>query len=152
MLLNQITRLSWANSQWTPLRHGQQLWEIGVPNRSAAEFAGADRYFQPDITLKYVELFPNDVHFTIGKSDPSTDWFYAHVPHNTDPNARVLPYRGVSGTGRATPYMINFQMDEAVSGDAVLRLAICGTSARSLEVTVNGKSVRTKCDWGPLMA
>lgn len=123
---------------WTPKRYGKQLWEVGVPNRSAAEFAGADRYFQPDITLKYSELFPMDVQFTIGKSDPSTDWFYAHVPYNTDSDAHVLPYRGVSGNGRATPYTINFQMDEPVSGDAVLRLAICGTSARALEVSVNG--------------
>ena len=26
--------------QWKPVRHGRQLWEIGIPNRTATEFAG----------------------------------------------------------------------------------------------------------------
>ncbi|MCO6044079.1 polysaccharide lyase family protein [Aeoliella sp. ICT_H6.2] len=125
--------------RWTPVRRGKQLWEIGIPNRTATEFAGSDRYFDPRITLEYPQLFPDDVTFTIGKSSPAKDWFFAHVPHNIDAGARVLPYRGVSGHGRATPYTIRFDMDDLPSGRAVLRLAICGTGTRSIDIDVNGQ-------------
>lgn len=132
--------------EWTPVRHGKQLWEVGVANRSGAEFAAGDRFFEPDIALQYPKLFPDDVTFVIGQSDHSQDWFFAHLPHNVDPNARVVPFRGVSGRGRATPYTIRFALDDATSkeaqvGRAVLRLAICGTGARSVAVSVNDEPV-----------
>ncbi|MCA9176434.1 MAG: hypothetical protein KDB14_18230 [Planctomycetales bacterium] len=129
---------------WKPVRQGRPLWEIGIPNRSASEFAGADRFFEPDIVLQYAKLFPDDVQFTVGKSDPSRDWFYAHVPHNEDSDARVVPFRGVSGRGRATPYRIGFVLEDdaalrAENATAVLRLAVCGTGTRFVAVSVNGK-------------
>lgn len=73
----------------------------------------------------------------IGESKHNKDWFFAHVPHNVDPDARVVPFHGVSGKGRATPYTIRFQMKDNPSGRAVLRMAICGTGARSVGVSVN---------------
>ncbi len=129
--------------RWTPVRYGRQVWEIGIPNRTATEFAGGDRFFEPDITLQYPKLFPDDVTFAVGKSRNDKDWFFAHVPHNTDPDARVQPYRGVSGKGRATPYTIRFNLDDRPKGNAVLRLAICGTGTRSIDVSVNGKQAGT---------
>ena len=129
--------------QWTPVRHGKQVWEIGIPNRTATEFAGGNRFFEPDITLQYPKLFPDDVTFTVGKSRQDKDWFFVHVPHNTDPDARVQPYRGVSGKGRATPYTIRFNLDDTPNGNAVLRLAICGTETRSIDVSVNGEQAGT---------
>ena len=125
--------------EWTPVRRGRQVWEIGVPNRTGAEFAGGDRFFEPDITLQYAKLFPEDVTYTIGESMPGKDWFFAHVPHNTSPNARVQPFRGVVGQGRATPFTIKFNLDAAPKSKATLRLAICGTGTRSIDVTVNGE-------------
>jgi rhamnogalacturonan endolyase len=125
--------------EWKPVRRGWQVWEVGVPNRSGAEFAGGDRFFVPDITLQYAKLFPDDVTYTIGESTPGEDWFFAHVPHNTDPNARVWPFRGVVGQGRATPYTIRFNLDAEPRGKATLRLAICGTGTRSIDVDVNGE-------------
>jgi rhamnogalacturonan endolyase len=123
--------------KWTPVRRGRQVWEVGVPNRTAAEFAGGDRFFEPDITLQYARLFPQDVTYTIGTSTPGKDWFFAHVPHNTDPNARVQPFRGVVGQGKATPYKVRFELESAPRGKATLRLAICGTGTRSIDVSVN---------------
>ena len=32
---------------WTPVRRGKQVWEIGIPNRNAKEFAYGDKYFDP---------------------------------------------------------------------------------------------------------
>jgi rhamnogalacturonan endolyase len=123
---------------WEPERRGRQIWEIGVANRTGAEFAGGDRFFEPDITLQYPKMFPADVTYTIGESQPGKDWFYAHVPHNTDPKAQVEPFRGVVSNGQATPYTIRFRMDTSSRGTAVLRLAICGTGTRTIEVSVNG--------------
>ncbi len=122
---------------WTPVRRGQQLWEIGVPNRNGSEFFKGDEYADPTISLKYATLFPNDVNYVIGKSDFRKDWFFQHVPHNEDPNARVVPFSGVRGNGRATPFAITFDLPQPPRGKATLRLAICGTSARAIEVLVN---------------
>jgi rhamnogalacturonan endolyase len=125
--------------EWKPLRHGRQLWEVGVANRSGREFAGGDRFFEMDAPLKYATLFPSDVHYVIGESKPDKDWYFQHIPHNEDGNARIAPFRGVRGEGRATPYTIEFAMPEIPRGTATLRLAICGTGANALAVGVNGK-------------
>jgi rhamnogalacturonan endolyase len=123
--------------RWTPVRRGRQLWEIGVPNRTATEFFQGENYADPSISLKYATLFPDDVTFVIGKSDYRKDWFFQHVPHNTDPAARVVPFAGIRGNGRATPFTVSFDLPSAPRGTATLRLAICGTSARAIEVKVN---------------
>ena len=70
---------------WQPLRYGKQLWDIGIPNRTAAEFFKGDEYFHWGWYLEYPKLFPNDVHYVIGKSDFRKDWFFEQVPHNEDP-------------------------------------------------------------------
>jgi rhamnogalacturonan endolyase len=133
------TNVDLGQLDWKPVRRGKQIWEVGIPNRTATEFAAGERYFEPDITLQYPKLFPDDVTYTIGESHFDKDWFFAQVPHNIDPDARVQPFRGVVGRGRATPYTIQFQMDDDPVGTGVLRLAICGTGARPIGVTVNGK-------------
>ena len=125
---------------WTPVRFGRLLWEVGIPNRNAAEFFQADKNDDPEISLTYAVLFPKDVNYIIGKSDFRKDWFFQHVPHNENPAAKSTPYSGVSSPGRATPYTITFTMDSAPKGKATLRLDICGTGGSTLEVAVNGKS------------
>lgn len=143
--VSEGTTVELGELTWKPVRRGEQLWEVGVANRTAKEFSGGTRFFEPDITLQYPKLFPEDVAFTIGKSKFEQDWFYAHIPHNTDPNAKVVPFRGVRGNGRPTPYRIQFELDESASkkleeSTANLRMAICGTGARLVTVSVNGQS------------
>jgi rhamnogalacturonan endolyase len=126
---------------WTPVRKGKQVWEIGVPNRTATEFFKADAFDQMDIGLEYPKLFPNDVTFTVGKSDVGKDWFFQHIPHNVDENAKIVPFSGIRGQpGKATPYAVKFEMPAAGKGKATLRLAICGTGAREIDVSVNGEA------------
>jgi rhamnogalacturonan endolyase len=124
---------------WTPVSKGRQLWDIGIPNRNASEFFKAEERRDPFISLKYADLFPNDVTYVIGKSDFTKDWFFQHVPHNKDPEARPLPFRGVSSPGRATPYTVVFGLPSAPKGKAILRFAICGTGTPYADVEVNGK-------------
>ncbi|HVU39352.1 MAG TPA: polysaccharide lyase family protein [Opitutales bacterium] len=124
---------------WKPVRYGKQIWDIGVPNRNGSEFFHAEDYADPDISLKYPALFPNDVRYTIGASDYRKDWFFQQVPHNEDPAARSEPFYGVRSPGRATPYTVSFNLADAPKGTAILRLAICGTGTRELDLTVNGQ-------------
>ncbi len=126
---------------WSPDRRGRQLWEIGIPNRNGSEFFKGNEYANPTISLQYASLFPNDVNYVIGKSDHTKDWFFQHVPHNENPNARAVPFSGVRGNGRATPFKISFDYPSATRGTATLRLAICGTSARTIDVKLNDQPV-----------
>jgi rhamnogalacturonan endolyase len=148
---------------WTPVRKGKQVWEIGVANRNASEFFMADHATDLDIALQYAKLFPDDITFTIGKSDFKKDWFFDQPPHNTDPAAHAAPFWGIVGedgrtgaNGRATPWKIRFELPDApAGGTATLRLAICGGGpARPLAVAVNGKEagqVRITNDGTPKM-
>lgn len=125
---------------WKPRREGRQVFEIGVPNRNGSELALGGEFRNPEVVLLYAQSFPNDVTYTVGESDWRSAWPYLHVPHNMVGDVKILPFFGLKGDGRATPYRIRFQLDEAPahSSSAVLRLAICGTAAPSLELSVNG--------------
>uniref|UniRef100_A0A7N0UQB2 rhamnogalacturonan endolyase n=1 Tax=Kalanchoe fedtschenkoi TaxID=63787 RepID=A0A7N0UQB2_KALFE len=81
---------------YAPLRHGPTLWEIGVPDRSAAEFFVPDpdpkyinklyvdhphKFRQYGLWERYAELHPDgDLVYKIGESDYTKDWFFAQVP------------------------------------------------------------------------
>lgn len=130
-------KLDLGQIAWNPARRGKQLWEIGLPNRSGSEFFKGDVFWEPAISLDYATLFPNDVNFVVGRSDFRRDWFFQHVPHNENPAAQPTPYSGVASPGRATPFAIAFDQPAKPRGKATLRLAICGTGTRSLDVIVN---------------
>lgn len=126
---------------WTPVRRGRPLWEVGIANRSGSEFAGAEQFWVPEKPLEYAKLFPKDVNYVIGKSDFRKDWWFQHVPHNEDPAAKSEPFYGVRTPGRATPYQITFDVPATLRGKACLRVAICGSGAREVDVAVNGETV-----------
>ena len=128
--------LDLGSIEWQPVRYGKQLWDIGIPNRSGAEFFKGDDYYHWGWYLQYAKLFPNDVNYTIGKSDFHKDWFFEQVPHNEDPNNTTG-----QGSGRSTTWTIHYSLPSDPHGKATLRLAICGVGARSIEVDVNGKAV-----------
>jgi rhamnogalacturonan endolyase len=127
--------------EWTPDRRGKQIWEIGYPNRTGAEFAKGDDYAHDGMFLEYARLFPSDVNFVVGKSDYRKEWFFEQVPHNEDPNAKPAGYNMGAAQGRATPWTISFEMTQAPHGKAHLRLALAATSARQIDVVVNDQPV-----------
>jgi len=126
--------------EWKPVRYGKQLWQIGIPNRSASEFLNGNDHWHWGEYAEYAKLFPNDVNFTIGKSDFRKDWFIYQVPHD-----ETVPDPLGKGQGRATPWRVNFTLAKApaASEKGVLRLALAGVSARSIAVQVNGKDAGT---------
>jgi rhamnogalacturonan endolyase len=156
--------------EWKPVRYGKQLWEIGYPDRTGDKFFKGDgpNYWLWGWNLRYALLFPNDITYTIGKSDYRKDWFFEEVPHATsldfvnpdakDPaNQRFGWVKGESldqypqtnthgpwaiyGKGRATVWTIRFNLEKPVEGSAFLRVAVAGVNGISeLAVAVNGQS------------
>jgi rhamnogalacturonan endolyase len=131
---------------WTPVRRGKQVWDIGIANRSGREFLKGDDYFHDGMAGVYARTFPEDVNFTIGRSDYRKDWFYLHPPHvtvaaTTAPAARGLGRGGAGGggMGRATPWTITFDMPAAPQGKATLRFGIATANTRQIEIAVNDK-------------
>ncbi len=120
---------------WQPVRYGKQLWQIGIPNRSASEFLMGDDHWHWGLYLEYSKLFPNDVNYTVGKSDYRKDWFIYQVPHVIDDDGTGR------GKGRATTWTVHFNVpaSSALDGHGVLRLGLSGVSARSIGIGVNGK-------------
>ncbi len=122
-----------GNLEWKPVRYGKQLWEIGVPNRSAEEFKHGDKYWMWGLYNDYPKEFPNDVNFIVGKSDWHKDWNYAQPPRD----------------GKPTTWSVTFDLAEAPQGQATLRLAICGSRGKGgIQVTVNDKPAGNT---GPLL-
>jgi rhamnogalacturonan endolyase len=128
--------LSLGKVNWQPVRFGKQLWDIGIPNRNGSEFFKGNDYFHWGWYLEYPKLFPNDVNFTIGKSDFRKDWFFEQVPHNENPENTTG-----NGRGRETTWTVTFNLPDAPRGKATLRLAICGVGTRSLTATMNDQSI-----------
>jgi rhamnogalacturonan endolyase len=126
-----------AGLSWKPLRYGRQLWDIGIPNRNGSEFLMGDQYNHWGLYLLYAKLFPNDVHFVVGKSDFRKEWYFEQVPNA----AHGQPPGGMNGPD--TTWTIQFNLESQEGGQpkglAILRTGICGVAARHVFVTVNGK-------------
>ncbi|CAI9116109.1 OLC1v1017177C1 [Oldenlandia corymbosa var. corymbosa] len=129
---------------YEPPRDGPTLWEIGIPDRSAAEFyvpdpnpkyinkvllnSSADRFRQYGLWERYSEIYSNgDLVYTVGQSDYRKDWFYAQVTRKKDDNT----YQG-------TTWQIKFALDDVnLGGTYKLRVAIASATYAELQVRVN---------------
>ncbi|HEY1790457.1 MAG TPA: polysaccharide lyase family protein, partial [Verrucomicrobiae bacterium] len=130
--------LNLGGLDWQPVRYGRQLWDIGIPNRSAGEFFKGDDYYHWGWYVQYPHLFPEDVHYVVGKSDFQRDWFFEQVPHDEDASDT-----NAFGNGRSTTWSVLFDLPQAPDGKAILRLAVCGVGARDIAVSVNNRSAGT---------
>ncbi|KAJ0086595.1 hypothetical protein Patl1_08702 [Pistacia atlantica] len=127
---------------YEPPRDGPTLWEIGIPDRSAAEFYIPDpypmylnklfvnhpeRFRQYGLWSRYTELYPNeDLVYTIGVSDYRKDWFFAHIVRKT------------GDTYQGTTWQIKFKLDKLdQSSNYKLRVAIASATLAELQVRVN---------------
>ncbi|KAJ8533206.1 hypothetical protein K7X08_016095 [Anisodus acutangulus] len=130
-----------------PPRNDPTLWEIGIPDHSAQEFyipdpnpkyinklfvGHPDRFRQYGLREKYTELYPNgDLVFTVGESDYTKDWFFAHVTRKKDEK-----------TYQSTTWQIKFKL-ESVSQNGIytLRLALASAAQAELQVRLNDASM-----------
>ncbi|KAK7307278.1 hypothetical protein VNO77_40195 [Canavalia gladiata] len=128
---------------YNPPRIGPTLWEIGIPDRSAAEFFipdavpphinnldstdGGEKWRHYGLWQRYADLYPkNDLVFTVGVSDYKKDWFFAHVTRNVGPKKYV-----------PTTWQIVFNLQNVLTGNYTLQLALAGASGSILEVRFN---------------
>nr|XP_043638136.1 probable rhamnogalacturonate lyase B [Erigeron canadensis] len=126
-----------------PPRDGPTLWEIGVPDRTAAEFHIPDpdpvftnpflindpnRFRQYGLWERYAIEYPSsDLVFTIGESDYQKDWFFAQVTRKKD-----------DGTYEKTTWSIKFKLNDVNENDTyMLRLALASAHGSDLQVRVN---------------
>ncbi|CAH9065782.1 unnamed protein product [Cuscuta epithymum] len=131
---------------YKPPRDGPTLWEIGIPDRSAAEFYIPDpnpkylnkifvnhpeRFRQYGLWERYSELYPNgDLVYTVGESDYSKDWFFAQVTRKKE-----------DGTYVGTTWQIKFRLANVhQNGTYKLRVAIASSTLAELQVRVNNPS------------
>lgn len=115
---------------WKPVTHGRTLWQIGVADRSGAEFKGGDNYRHYDNFLRYPKEFPDDVTFVIGKSKEAADWNFAQWSIYSK-----RPY-----------WTIRFDLPDAVKGKATLTIGFVSAHPprgprTNLRVKVNGEEV-----------
>ena len=140
--------LNLGKLDWQPVRYGKQIWKIGYPDRTGDKFFKGDgaNYWLCGWGLRYAGLFPNDITYTIGKSDYHKDWFFQEVPHSTttawlnpaakDPYNQRFGWVNIPptsadpwpqwGQGRATTWTVKFTMPKASTGTAVLRVSLAG--------------------------
>jgi rhamnogalacturonan endolyase len=159
---------------WQPVRYGKQVWEIGYPDRIADKFYKGDgaNYWLWGWPLRYGDLFPNDITYTIGKSDYHKDWFFEEVPHSDteawkNPDAKdplnqrfgwvAIPPSPADpwpqwGHGKETTWTVKFTMPKASKGQGIVRIALAGADGGngttpaapgSLTIGVNGQPVGT---------
>lgn len=124
--------------QWVPERAGPTLWQIGVPDRGAAEFRNGDRYWQWGNHLKYKQDFPQGVDYRVGVSRWERDWHLCQ-PLDLDPTGRVLG---------PSMWTVRFDLDRVPDRGALLRIGFCGSRAGArLDFILNGQPLG---DTGPL--
>ncbi|KAG6699251.1 hypothetical protein I3843_08G058000 [Carya illinoinensis] len=126
-----------------PPRDGPTIWEIGIPNRSAAEFYipdpnpkyinklyvnHPDRFRQYGLWERYADLYPDgDLVYTVGVNDYRKDWFFAQVTRKIDDDT----YQG-------TTWQIKFQLQQVDTiGVYKLRLALATVNNSELQVRIN---------------
>ncbi|NQX02974.1 hypothetical protein HQ447_20130, partial [bacterium] len=123
---------------WKPERSGPTLWEIGIPDRSAAEFRNGNHYWHWGNYLKFKTDFPNGVNYVVGKSDRKNDWHVCQ-PLDLSPTCEVL--------GSST-WAVRFPLESIPANGARLRISFCGSrQGSSLALLLNGSPVG---DTGPL--
>ncbi|XP_021832176.1 probable rhamnogalacturonate lyase B isoform X2 [Prunus avium] len=128
---------------YEPPRDGPTLWEIGIPDRSAAEFYvpdpnpnyinklyvnHPDRFRQYGLWERYADLYPDqDLIYTVGTSDYAKDWFFAQVTRKKDDDT----YEG-------TTWQIKFQLDNVnKSGTFKLRISLATANIAELQIRIN---------------
>ncbi|XP_040371168.1 probable rhamnogalacturonate lyase B isoform X1 [Rosa chinensis] len=143
------SKINLGNLTYEPPRNGPTLWEIGIPDRSAAEFYVPDpyptlmnklyknnhsdnRFRQYGLWKRYEELYPHhDLIYTIGINDYRYDWFYAHVTRNIGKQKYV-----------GTTWQIRFKLNNVMSqGNYTLQLALASATSSEIQVRFNNRSI-----------
>jgi rhamnogalacturonan endolyase len=122
---NDVGRLSWA-----PPRRAQTLWQIGTPDRSAAEFRLGDQMRQFGLWWRYLETQgTGDLNYTVGTST-AANWYYAQVVMPLDDGSYLTPR-----------WNVLFSLATVPTGQAELVIDFAGAMSGTLNLTLNNTSI-----------
>ncbi|XP_074325275.1 uncharacterized protein LOC141662125 [Apium graveolens] len=124
---------------YEPPRFGPTLWEIGIPDGTAAEFhvpdaklvnklyINHDKFRQYGLWDRYTDLYPDkDLVYNVGTNNYSKDWFFSQVT------------RKINNEYHPTTWQINFDLPQVdARGTYTLQLALASTNLAQLRVYVN---------------
>ncbi|KAL0379034.1 UNVERIFIED_CONTAM: hypothetical protein Sradi_3208900 [Sesamum radiatum] len=133
---------------YDPPRTGPTLWEIGIPDRTAAEFYIPDpapeltnklyinhteKFRQYGLWDRYSDLYPDeDLIYTVGDSDYRKHWFFAHVNRKINKDNYV-----------PTTWKILFDVRDVIrEGQYTLRIALASASLAEIQVWINDQHTR----------
>ncbi|XP_047954367.1 probable rhamnogalacturonate lyase B [Salvia hispanica] len=145
------SKIRLKNLVYDPPRDGPTVWEIGVPDRSAAEFyvpdpnpalmnqlynVHPDRFRQYGLWDRYTDLYPDgDLVYSVETSVYQTDWYFAHVNRNIG-NKTYVP----------TTWRVLFNLtDVDTSANYTLRIALASANDAELQVRINAEVGEAPC-------
>lgn len=138
------SRIKLGEIEYVPPRNGPTVWEIGIPDRTAAEFYVpgpnptltnqlyvvhyAERFRQYGLWDRYTDLYPDqDLVYNINVSNYQLEWFFAHVTRNIG-NKTYVP----------TTWKILYDLEEVnETGNYTLQLALASATTSELQVRIN---------------
>nr|AFA41491.1 putative lyase [Solanum tuberosum] len=133
---------------YNPPRNGATLWEIGVPDRIAAEFFVPTPPLEFNVHIyqnnfesifrqyglwkQYSVLYPeNDLVYNVGTSNYSKDWFFAHVTRNIGNKTYI-----------STTWKIIFNLEIVDNAsNYTLQMALAAAQRAELQVRFNDEKV-----------
>ncbi|KAI3784339.1 hypothetical protein L1987_43437 [Smallanthus sonchifolius] len=130
-----------------PPRNGPTIWEIGVPDRTAAEFyvpepnptlmnqlyasQRTESFRQYGLWDRYTDLYPDqDLVYTVGVSDYETNWFFTHANRNVG-NKTYIP----------TTWTVLFDLEYVIPGNYTIQLALASATAAEVQIKINNEGV-----------
>ncbi len=103
---------------WSPTQYANFLWQIGTADRKADEFNLGSLPRQYGL----FNQVPANLTYTIGQSNPASNWYYAQTKVGT--------------------WTVNFNLSKTFSGQGHLTVALAGTArVANVSVGVNGRSI-----------
>jgi rhamnogalacturonan endolyase len=121
-ITNALGTLTWN----VPHASDRLAWEIGVPDRTAREFRFGTNYWEPFLWEQYSNVFPNPLEYTVGTSNWTNDWNYAHPGYLN------------GGTWEPWKWNVHFQLtNRPAVGDAKLTFAWASANYGAVRVFVN---------------
>ncbi len=131
--------------EWTPVRKGGTVFELGTPNRKSDEFRHGEDYWAPGTPpklgfptpvwggqMEFPLDFPNGMNYVVGKSQWTKDWNYV-LPATADGMGN---YQSCTGT-------IIFDLAKAAESGtmASIYIALAGNDGDKVVVSVNGTNL-----------
>jgi rhamnogalacturonan endolyase len=122
-------KVSLGTLTWNVPHKGARIaWEIGVPDRTAGKFRHGKDYFTGYVWKDLAKEFSNPLDYTVGKSDPATDWNYVQSWYPA--GDKMVPWR----------WRIHFQLDAEPAGPATMTFAIASADRSKIDVYVNDEN------------